>query len=134
MVPMLNGDKPSLLAIMRFHGDRLSDVSRGPFPGETWQGADAGGIDLRVGQSYQDVYQVLETLSRAPGYESLVLDTGWMARRQPVEFKDAEYRYVAAYDEWTLMVSSSWFNNIQLTFDQGRLVRIHRHRQYFELP
>jgi hypothetical protein len=131
----LNGDKPSLLAILRFQGDRLSGVDSGsPGPGETLLVAGGNATNFRAGQSYKEVYQTLEALSRTPGYERLVLDTGWMARRQPVEFKDAEYRFVAEYDEWTLLVGDSRLNSIQLTFNEGRLVRVHRHRQHFELP
>ena len=129
----IDGDNPSLLVIFTFNGDRFSGVGRGPL-GEVWQPADADGITFRVGQSYAEVYKLLEALSRSPGYETLVLDTGWMARRQPVELNEAEYRYVAEYDDWTLLVSRSRLNSIQLTFDQGRLSRVHRHRQYFELP
>ena len=80
------------------------------------------------------MYSALESLAGLPEYASLVVETGWMARRQPVSFGDSEYRLVAEQDEWTLLVNGSHLNSIRLAFDDGRLVRIHRHRQYFELP
>jgi hypothetical protein len=64
----------------------------------------------------------------------MLVDTGWMARRQPMSFDDSEYRFVPEQDEWTLLVNADYFNTVRLTFTRGRLSRIHRHRQYFELP
>jgi hypothetical protein len=120
----LDGETPVLLAVLKFRGDRLDDLSQ----------SNPDDLGLTVGQSYAEVYSALESLARLPEYASLVVVTGWMARRQPVTFGDSEYRLVAEQDEWTLLVNGSHLNSIRLAFDDGRLVRIHRHRQYFELP
>jgi hypothetical protein len=123
----LQGEPRALLVVLNFQGDRLQglDLSRPGHPGD---------LGVRVGQSYAEVYSALESLAALPEYASLVVDTGWMARRQPVSLSDSEYRFVAEQDEWTLKVNGTYLNAIRLSFHDGRLVRIHRHRQYFELP
>lgn len=118
---------PAALAHLRFHGDRLQEL-------ELLQPAPSDDLRLRVGQSYAEVYSALESRAPLPEDAVLALATGWMARRQPVSFSDSEYRFVAEEDEWTLKVNGTYLNTIQLSFHDGRLVRIHRHRQYFELP
>jgi hypothetical protein len=123
----LEGETHDPLAILKFHGDRLHDL-------DLSQPGHPDDLGLRVGQSYAEVYSALESLAALPEYASLVVDTGWMARRQPVSFGDSEYRLVAEQDEWTLLVNGSYLNTIRLSFHDGRLVRIYRRRQYFELP
>jgi hypothetical protein len=128
----LDGENRVLLAIVTFHGNRVSDVYH-PTDGEVGEFADADGVPLKLGQTYSEAYEALESLSRTAGYETLVVRSGWMARRQPVEFQDSEYRFVEEFDEWTLLVSKrSFMNFIRLTFENGRLSRIYRHRKYFE--
>lgn len=40
------------------------------------------------------------------------------------------------YDQWDVLLdgADNFFNSIRLTFRDGKLVEIHRHRQYFEFP
>jgi len=119
----LEGEKPVLLAVLKFHGDQLN---------HPWQAPNADDLGFRTGQSYSEAYSRLEALVTA--HASMVVDTGWMARRQPMSFDDSEYRFVSEQDEWTLLVNDDYFNTVRLSFTRGRLSRIHRHRQYFELP
>lgn len=43
---------------------------------------------------------------------------------------------LASHDQWSLQLDgpTEFFNTIRLTFHDGRLIEIHRHRKYFELP
>jgi len=41
-----------------------------------------------------------------------------------------------AHDRWDVLLDGSgkFFNSVRLTFRDGKLVEIHRHRKHFELP
>lgn len=41
-----------------------------------------------------------------------------------------------AHDQWDVLLDGpdSYFNSVRLTFRDGKLVEIHRHRKYLELP
>ncbi len=131
----LREDDPSLLAIVKWHGDRVSGVGSPGTLGDTWK-ADGVDVSIRTGQTYAEVYETLKVLDQSSGFEDLALRTGWMARRQPVDFTEAEFPLVEPCDEWTLLVDEEWsyFNTIELRFAEGALKAINRHRQYFELP
>lgn len=49
---------------------------------------------------------------------------------------DVEPEKLDSHDQWTVLPDGpgKFFNTIRLTFREGHLVEIHRHRQYFELP
>lgn len=40
------------------------------------------------------------------------------------------------HDHWELLLDGEWefWNSIDLYFQDGTLIKIHRHRQYFEIP
>lgn len=48
----------------------------------------------------------------------------------------ARIEQLQAHDQWDVLLdgADSFFNSVRLTFHDGRVVEIHRHRQYFELP
>jgi hypothetical protein len=124
------------LVIITFKGKHVQGVGAPGNLGASWTPPNTKDITITAGQTYHEVYRSLETLLQAPGYESLQLDTGWMARRQPDQLEDYEFRFVANDDRWTLLIGSSesFFNNVELGFSQNRLTSIRRHRQYYELP
>ena len=41
-----------------------------------------------------------------------------------------------SHDQWTVLLDGpgEFFNTMRLTFQEGHLVEVHRHRQHFELP
>ena len=130
------GGHPSLLALIVFDGDELSGVGQPGQLGPRWHPPNFPSLGVHQGQTRDEVFAVIEALSRSSGYNGLRLSTGWMARRQPKTFAMAELQLVEADDDWTLLVGPerSYFNTIRLRFADGKLVEIHRHRQYFEVP
>lgn len=134
-----NPRKPQdeIIAVLQFQGDQLESIGLPP-PNlvTSWRPANTTDLDFRQGQTRHEVLAQLEELTTRPGYEQMRLSTGWMARRQPVDFADSEYGLVEHDDRWTMLVGKrrSYFNSIRLEFRDGRLKTIHRHRQYFELP
>ncbi|MCL6711675.1 hypothetical protein M8R20_32305 [Pseudomonas sp. R2.Fl] len=48
----------------------------------------------------------------------------------------ARIEQLQAYDQWDVLFNGSdkFFNSVRLTFNDNRLVEIHRHRQRFEMP
>lgn len=131
-----SSDRPSLLSVIVFDGDKVSGVGQPGRLGPHWHPPENPAVEIYQGQTRTQVAAVLQSLSRSPRYESLRISTGWMARRQPKTFARAEFRYVEGHDEWTLLVDNKWsyFNTVRLRFHDGSLAEIHRHRQYFELP
>jgi len=106
-------------------------------PDRVWRaGSGERVITITPGQSYNDVYRSLVALAELPEYEDMLLETGWMARRQPGTFDETEFRFVKPSDDWALLVDEKhgYFNRIDLHFREHRLVEIRRHRQYFEWP
>ena len=128
--------RPLLLALVLFEGDSVSAVGQPGALGERWHPAELTRFELHHGQSRAQAATAIQGLSHADGYVGLAVSTGWMARRQPRSFAPEEFRFVEASDDWTLIVDHrhAYFNTVRLRFDSGRLVEIHRHRQYFELP
>ena len=131
-----SSDRPSLLGVVVFEGDYVSSVGQPGKLSSRWNPPEYPALDIHKGQTRAQVAVVFQALSQSPGYESLRLSTGWMARRQPKTFAQAEFRYVEGNDDWTLLVDQKWsyFNTVRLRFHDGALAEIHRHRQYFELP
>jgi len=131
-----SSDRPSLLAVVVFEGDKVSGVGQPGKLGARWHPPAFPAVEIHQGQTRAQVAAMFQALSQSPGYESLRISTGWMARRQPKTFARAEFRYVEGDDDWTLLVDHEWsyFNTVRLRFHDGALAEIHRHRQYFELP
>ena len=48
----------------------------------------------------------------------------------------AQLDALRAHQQWDILLDGEgeFWNTVQLTFEEDRLVRIYRHRQYFELP
>lgn len=49
-------------------------------------------------------------------------------------FHDIGFTSFEKLDAWAFYVNASYFNSLKLQFCDGKLCKIHRHRQYFELP
>jgi hypothetical protein len=49
---------------------------------------------------------------------------------------DMNLANLGPHDQWDVLLDGpgEFFNSIKLTFDEGRLIEIHRHRKNFELP
>ena len=48
----------------------------------------------------------------------------------------ATLEHLQEHEQWEVLLDGTgrFFNTVRLTFRGGRLVKIHRHRQHFELP
>jgi len=48
----------------------------------------------------------------------------------------AQIEQLQKHDQWVVLLDGNgkFFNSVQLTFQDGKLAKIHRHRQHFELP
>ena len=123
------------IGLILFEGDSISSTGLPGATCDSWHppGAPAG-IVFSKGQTYAEAYALLASLSRSPGFSSLLLRSGWMARRQPDKLAASEFDLIKPYDRWKIFMSSerSYFDDLDLTFEDQRLVEIYRHRQEFE--
>ena len=44
------------------------------------------------------------------------------------------YEYIKELDQWSLYLQDNYHNVIKLNFSEDKLIRIYRHRKYFEFP
>ena len=44
------------------------------------------------------------------------------------------YEYMKELDQWVLYFNDNYHNVIKLSFSDNKLIKIYRHRKYFELP
>ena len=84
-------------------------------------------------QTFSDIKPILIEHPQLSLYISYGQRAGDNMTLDPV---DNSFSEAAKYDSWWLLLDgkSEFFNIIRLRFDNERLVEIHRHRQYFELP
>jgi hypothetical protein len=62
------------------------------------------------------------------------LDKNGYGPHKRMTFTADDFKLVGDRDQWKLFFDKGFFNSIELTFDQGKLVKVYRHRKYFELP
>ncbi len=53
-----------------------------------------------------------------------------------VALSQVRIEQLQGHDQWDILLDGpdNFFNSVGLTFSDGKLVEIHRHRQHFELP
>ncbi|MGI9227243.1 MAG: hypothetical protein ACR2PU_00475 [Gammaproteobacteria bacterium] len=90
-------------------------------------------IGLSKKQSFQSIRKQVEKYPNLVIYYSYGNKAGDNETVRPV---DNEYSKVEVQDRWTLLLDGEgeFFNVIKLSFDEDKLIRIYRHRKYFELP
>jgi hypothetical protein len=90
-------------------------------------------IGLSNKQSFQSVRKLLDKYPNLVIYYSYGNKAGDNETVHPV---DNEYPKVEAQDRWTLLLDGDgkYHNVIKLSFEENKLIRIYRHRKYFELP
>lgn len=62
------------------------------------------------------------------------LDKNGYGPHERMTFTADDFKLVRDRDRWKLFFDKGFFNSIELTFDQGKLVKVYRHRKNFELP
>lgn len=93
------------------------------------------GYGFTIGASKREVYSSAQELF---GDEEVYIRDPWNGRQVgplvPFEFDQSGYQKLSDRDVWEFFFEKSGLDVIALTFDSGRLEKIHRHRQPFELP
>lgn len=89
-----------------------------------------------IGASRQEVLAAARSLNdhpRAVVYISYGPRTGDHFSIAPSQVRIEQLQ---AHDQWDVLLDGSdkFFNSVRLTFNDDRLVEIHRHRQRFEIP
>jgi hypothetical protein len=51
-----------------------------------------------------------------------------------LEFSDDDYRLIVSRDTWEFHFDTGYRDSLTLYFSEGKLARIYRHKQSFELP
>lgn len=90
-------------------------------------------IGISKKQSFQNVRKLLDKYPNLVIYYSYGNKAGDNETVQPIE---TEYTKIEVQDRWTLLLDGEdeFFNVIVLSFEENKLIKIYRHRKYFELP
>lgn len=101
---------------------------------ETVTSGSAYGFE--IGTTKQDA---LSSSVRLSGYPNAVIYVSYGPRAGDnfsIAPSAAQLDELESHHEWEVLLDDdgNFFNTIRLTFGDGRLVEIHRHRKHFELP
>ncbi|MCK5707228.1 MAG: hypothetical protein KAI43_06195 [Candidatus Aureabacteria bacterium] len=90
---------------------------------------------FKIGESKEVVFQKARELYKDQTvYVLHPLDQNNHGPHKQIGFNEKEYPLLSERDEWRIYYDEKYFNSIRLKFKEGKLVEIHRHRKYFELP
>ena len=62
------------------------------------------------------------------------LDKNGYGPHKELKFTDEEFNILREREKWEFFFDDGFFDSLKLTFKNGKLTSIHRHRQKFELP
>jgi hypothetical protein len=91
-------------------------------------GLNIGDTKLESFEKTKCIYQNKEIYILYP------LDKNDYGPHRKLTFQIEDYQIIKDIDEWTFCFDKGFFNSLKLTFKNGKLVNIYRHRQNFELP
>ena len=92
---------------------------------------------FEIGTSKKQAFTDINNLLNAYPKLSIYINYGPRAGdNKTIKPTDDLYSEVQPHDSWWLLLNGEgeFFDSIRLRFEEGHLVEIHRHRQYFELP
>jgi len=90
---------------------------------------------FRIGASKQEAYAAARPAFQGRQvYIMYPVDRDLFGPLVPIHFTEDEYAMLARRDFWEIYFVNGYWNSLSLTFEEGSLVKIYRHRQYFELP
>ncbi len=93
---------------------------------------DGSAYGFSIGDGKEETISVVKKLITSHGYKKISCagKLKWVKVKNgiPAELYDCNIIYVAIGEEGDLQ------NMVRLTFSEGELSRIYRHRQYYELP
>ena len=91
-------------------------------------GFSLGDTKLETYYKAQAIYQNQDVYILYPMNES-----GYGPHRQ-INFQAEEFKILEGQASWELYYDEGFFDSLKLTFENGNLANIHRHRKKFELP
>jgi hypothetical protein len=107
------------------------------------------GYAFKIGDTKKEVYDRLDVAfgelagnkqgvfiqikSNSEMEKFLATESGFDVMISPL-FHNVGFVQFEKKDLWQFYIGASYFNTLKLEFCDGKLCRIHRHRQYFELP
>jgi len=91
-------------------------------------GLNIGDTKLEAFEKTKGIYQNKEIYILHP------LDKNDYGPHRKLTFQIEDYQIIKDIDEWTFYFDKGFFNLLELTFKNGVLTNIYRHRKNFELP
>jgi hypothetical protein len=101
---------------------------------------EGSGYGLKVGMSKKETYEILlkeygEDVERYSIYKRRYYDQKLeFLDRHPYSLSNFNYDNLAQYDGWEIYFHEIAWDYLFVEFWKGKLITIHRHRQYYELP
>ncbi len=90
---------------------------------------------FRIGDNKSQTYGAAEQVFEDSNiYILYPLDKNNFGPHREIKFNEKDYDILMAIDRWKMFFDTGYFNSIELTFEDGTLKRIYRHRKEFELP
>ncbi len=93
------------------------------------------GYGFKIGETKEQVYhKVGELFKDKQVYILHPLGKQNHGPHKELRHTSEEYEIIKVRDRWDFYFTEDYFDTIKFTFEDDHLVRIHRHRKYFELP
>jgi len=90
---------------------------------------------FRIGASKAEAYAMARAaLGGKRVYILYPINEQFFGPHVAFHFSDGEYAMLSDRDFWKFYFDTEFSSSLDLLFDDGRLKRIYRHRQYFEFP
>jgi hypothetical protein len=93
------------------------------------------GYGFKIGDTKEQVYnKTAELFKDGKVFILYPLNEQDFGPHKQIKFESQEYKLIEDSNVWEFYFNEGFFDSIRFTFKDDCLVKIHRHRQYFELP
>ena len=93
------------------------------------------GYGFNIGEDRERVFsKAIKAFREEQIYILNPIDERGYGPHEDFEFTSEDYELLKNRNKWEFYYTKDYFDSIKLTFEQDRLVEIHRHRKKFELP
>ena len=92
------------------------------------------GYGFKIGISKKEAYEIVVKKYSEDIVKYQVLDRKKFIDEQPFAHPGMNLNKIIKYTGWIFYFHETYWDYIHLEFERDKLVAIHRHRQYYELP
>ncbi|CAI2718659.1 hypothetical protein [Nitrospina watsonii] len=92
------------------------------------------GYGFTIGEGKEDVFNKLSQKYGSKVKRYRFYKDREIYSKDKIEFSDEEYNGLKGYDKWKFYFDEKHIDYLAFYFEEDNLVKIERHRQYFELP